>query len=130
MSMQVNKFLLSSSPSGEFILHTEKPRFLAKRNGDMFETIDIYDPITKDMVDQLASLMREMGDWYVQESTRIPYFDEVTPEWVLERMKHKRFTKRRLAGLVNSSEQEVSRWIAGTRSMANTTKAAFYWLLR
>lgn len=61
-----------AEPDSEYILHTQEPRFLAKRVHDNpttdFEIIIEFDSIAKFFNNdpmKLAKLMSRMGDWYV-----------------------------------------------------------------
>lgn len=61
-----------AEPDAEYILHTQEPRFLAKRVQDNpmtdFEIvmeIDNMGAFFKNDVMKVAGLMRRMGDWYV-----------------------------------------------------------------
>lgn len=66
----IPKFLICDSheePEREFVLHTHFPRFLAEVIGDKIEPIQYYDEMNGIPVQQLARLMSEAGDWYVNE---------------------------------------------------------------
>lgn len=61
-----------ADPGGEYIYHSQLPRFLAKRVTDNplsdFEIVDDIDNMGayfKGDVSKVAGLMRRLGDWYV-----------------------------------------------------------------
>ncbi len=61
-----------AEPDAEYILHTQQPRFLAKRVHDNpttdFEIVDDIDNMAvffKNDSTKVAGLMRRLGDWYV-----------------------------------------------------------------
>lgn len=61
-----------AEPGAEYVLHTQKPRFLAKKLVDNpvtdFDVIDDIDNIAAfynhDLI-KAAGLMRRLGDWYL-----------------------------------------------------------------
>jgi|GEM_PF-4996988 len=72
------KFLLcrsSEEPAREFVLHTFHPYFLAEVTSRGDRTKDIlpvlrFEPIPPEMdVMKMASLMRQLGDWYLEETS-------------------------------------------------------------
>lgn len=61
-----------ADPHGEYVYHSQQPRFLAKRVYDNpttdFEIVDDIDNMGnffKSDVSKIAGLMRRLGDWYV-----------------------------------------------------------------
>lgn len=73
--MTLPKFLLCKSdqdePGTEYVLHTDNPRYLAivdiKNPLSQINPIQWIDEPNLQDVQSLATLMREMGDWYVRE---------------------------------------------------------------
>ena len=70
------KFLICSSseqPEREFVVHCYHPYFLAEVTRNADKSKDIlpvlhFEPIPSEIdMMKFASLMREMGDWYVRE---------------------------------------------------------------
>lgn len=66
------RFMLAQNvlaePGVEYILHTQKPRILAKINGDNINLVDQYDDVYSAYngdATKVAGLLRRMADWYV-----------------------------------------------------------------
>ena len=66
------KFLIGDSPDRTFVIHLHRPRFVAELIEDgedeAFEPYWIDEPPTD--ASYLASLMREAGDFYIEEIER------------------------------------------------------------
>lgn len=61
-----------AEPDAEYVLHTQQPRFLAKRvhqnpttDFDIVMEIDDMAKFFNNDVSKIAGLMRRLGDWYV-----------------------------------------------------------------
>ncbi|GEP89495.1 hypothetical protein SAMN05660909_00601 [Chitinophaga terrae (ex Kim and Jung 2007)] len=73
---QLPKFMIAddpvTDPENEYIFHTEKPRFFAKRVEDDEENahidivyeLDSVDEFFKNSPDKKIELLEELGDWY------------------------------------------------------------------
>ena len=66
------KFLIAKNPMAEpegmYILHTQKPRFLAKVDRNLFEVVDDIDEMLtyyKGNADKVQGLIKRMTDWYI-----------------------------------------------------------------
>ncbi|MDR1594630.1 MAG: hypothetical protein LBS43_09155 [Prevotellaceae bacterium] len=68
---KVPKFLIAANEmadlDGVYILHTRKPRFLAKVQEDGFELVDIIDSFTEYYngdESKINGLLNRLADWY------------------------------------------------------------------
>lgn len=64
--MKLPKFLIAENPLASedlFIIHTRRPRFIARVNDPEIEVIEWLDDPPTD-ADRLAGLMSRLGDWY------------------------------------------------------------------
>jgi hypothetical protein len=63
------KFLVAENKmadiNGVYILHTRKPRFLAKvKENDTFEMVDIIDDFSEYDASKITGLLNRLDDWY------------------------------------------------------------------
>lgn len=77
---QLPRFMIAFNPmadlSGEYVYHTQEPRFLAKRvygnpvtDFEIVQEIDHIGDFYKNDVTRMAGLMRRLGDWYIAYKT-------------------------------------------------------------